>query len=135
MFSQDDSWKSVIEILDYFLFLVENYDYLRSRIIFWEEGHVVSSNFCALPPLLQASFISLKNKYLIKKKLLLPYSSITQHVQDFPPTLPSNKFFKIAQLYQIIKIFGTICYTWNSTIWMQMTQPCYYWHFRPSEKV
>ena len=63
MFSQDDSWKSVIEILDYFLFLVENYDYLRSKIIFWEEGHVVSSNFCALPPLLQASFISLKNKY------------------------------------------------------------------------
>ena len=67
--------------------------------------------------------------------MLLPYSSITQHVQDFPPTLPSNKFFKIAQLYQNIKIFGTICYTWNSTIWMQMTQPCYYWHFRPSEKV
>ena len=84
-----------------------------------------------LPPLLQVSFISLKNKYLIKKKLLLPYSSITQHIQDFPPTLPS-KFFKIAQLYQILKNVETIWYTWNSTISMQMTQPCYYWHFKTS---
>ena len=24
-------------------------------------------------------------------------------------------------------------YTWNSAISMEMTQPCYYWHFRPSE--
>ena len=45
-----------------FLFLVENYDYLRSRIIFWEEGHIVSSSFCALPPLLLVNFVNLNNK-------------------------------------------------------------------------
>nr|POE86673.1 hypothetical protein CFP56_52922 [Quercus suber] len=46
------SWKSVVEILDYLLFLVGNYDYLQSRIISLGKekvgGQVVSSSFTTI---------------------------------------------------------------------------------------